>query len=134
MAIPGIYTLATQTITTALTTQIYTAIEDLDGMTEAAIQAIFTYGSGGTTAIVKVQTSFDGGELWHDIARMDFATTSAVKYANLSARLSKAVTSYADLSAEGVFDAVLGDRLRAVVTTTGTYAGSTLLVVRARVS
>ena len=65
---------------------------------------------------------------------MDFATTSAVKYANLSARLSKAVTSYADLSAEGVFDAVLGDRLRAVVTTTGTYAGSTLLAVRARVS
>lgn len=134
MAVPGIHSLIAQTVTTALTAQEYTAITGLTGMTECMIEASFTYGSGGTTAIVKVQTSFDGGALWRDIARIDFATTTVTKYLNLSARLSKAVTSYADLSAEGVFDGVLGDRLRAVLTTTGTYAGSTLLTVRARVS
>ena len=35
------------------------------------------------------------------------------------------MTAYAALAAEGVYDGVLGDQLRAVITTTGTYTSTT---------
>lgn len=125
---PDVYTLASLGITTALTDSAQTAIEDLDGMTAVTIEASFAYGSGGTTCKVWVQTSFDGGTTWRDVAEFDFTTATAVKVANLSGLLSKAVSAYAALSSEGVTDGVLGDRLRAKVTSTGTYANTTLAV------
>lgn len=133
MSVPGIHTLVAATITDALTSQIYDAVTGLDSMATVVIEAVFTYGSGGTSAVVRVQTSLDGGTTWRDVGRIDFATASRAAHATLSGRLSKAVTTYAALNAEGVYDGVLGDRLRAVVTTVGTYAGSTTLAVRARV-
>ena len=128
---PGCYTLAALGITTALTSSAQTAIDDLEGMTAVSLVAILSYGSGGTTAVAVVQTSVDGGTTWYDVARFDFATSSETKVANLSGLLSKAVTAYAALSANSVFDGILGDRLRCVITTTGTYAGGTTLSVRA---
>jgi hypothetical protein len=125
---PGVYTLASLGITTALTDSAQTAIDDVAGMTAVTLEASFSYGSGGTTCIAYVQTTFDGGTTWRDIARFDFATATAVKVANLSGLLSKAIAAYAALSAEGVLDGVLGDRLRVKVTSTGTYVGSTLSV------
>lgn len=125
---PGVYTLASLGITTALTSSAQTAMEDMAGALAVTLEANFTYGSGGTTCIVTVQTTFDGGTTWRDIARFDFATATAVKVANLSGLLSKAVTAYAALSAEGVFDGVLGDEFRAIVTSTGTYVNTTLAV------
>lgn len=125
---PAVYTLASLGITTALSASAQTAIEDLEGMASVTLEAAFGYGSGGSTAKVWVQTSFDGGTTWRDVALFEFTTASAVKVANLQANAAKAVTAYAALSSEGVIDGVLGDRLRAVVTTTGTYANSTLAV------
>jgi len=124
---PGTYTLAALGITTALTSSIQTEIEDLEGALSATLEARFAYGSGGTTCFVKVQTMIDGTN-WLDIARFDFTTASAVKVANISGLLSKAVTAYAALSAEGVLDGVLGPSLRAVVTSTGTYVDTSLSV------
>lgn len=124
----GVYTLSSLAVSTALTSSAQTAIEDLDGATAVTLEAQFQYGSGGTTCVVVVQTSFDGGSVWRDIARFDFTTASATKHANLSGLLSKAVTAYAALGSEGVYDGVLGDRLRAVITSTGTYANTTLAV------
>lgn len=126
--IPGVYTLASLGITAALSAQAQTAIEDLDGMSSVTIEASFAYGSGGTTCIAVVQTSFDDGTTWRDIARFEFATASAVKHANLQANGAKAIAAYAALASETVLDGVLGDRLRCVVTSTGTYANSTLAV------
>ena len=133
MSLPGIYTLAAETITTALSARTYTEFTNLTGMTAATIEAAFTYGSGGATTIVWVQTSFDGGTVWRDVVRFDFATASAVKTKGL-ARGTQALAAYAALSAEGANDGLLGDRLRVAITTTGTYAGGTLLAVRAHVS
>jgi len=124
----GIFTLAAKQITVAVAAEAQTAIEDLDGMTAVTLEAVFAYGSGGATAIAVVQTSADGGTNWRDIVRFDFTTASAVKVANLSGLLSKAVTVYAVLAAEGVLDGILGNKLRAVITTTGTYVNSTLSV------
>ncbi len=107
-----------------------TAIENLQGALSVTLDVEFKWGSSsaGQTGNVKVQTSFDGGNTWRDIARFDFATTSVVKHANLEFLLSKGVTSYAALASEGVYDGVIGDRLRALPTWSGSYSGSSLTV------
>jgi len=111
-----------------------TPITDLNSMREVTLSARLAYGSGGTTAIAYVQTSFNQGATWVDIARMDFATSGIEKIANLSGSTPRtSPLTVTSLIAEGGNDGVLGDRLRAVVTSTGTYAGSTVLSVRASV-
>jgi hypothetical protein len=122
----GTYSLAAISLTTALSASAQSAITGLEGMTSVSVVALFSYGSGGTTCVVVIQTSFDEGVTWLDIARFDFATTTVRKWINLSAGLAQAVATYAALGSEGVTDKLLGDRLRAVITSTGTYANTTL--------
>lgn len=129
---PGNYVLWAGEITTALTGEAQTVIVDLSGINAATLVARLAYGSGGTSVSVKVQTSLDGS-IWLDVGRFDFTTASATKTANLSGLTAKGAAAYAALSAEGVNDGLLGDRLRAVVTSVGTYAGGTTLDVRASV-
>jgi hypothetical protein len=136
----GTFDLGSVAVTTAVTNSVITSgvspagaaqafIDRLEGMQNLAIFANFTYGSGGTTCAVVVQTTFDDVN-WIDIARFDFTTASASKVANLSAALSKAVTAVAALGSEGVLDGILGAKLRARVTSTGTYAGNTSIACR----
>jgi hypothetical protein len=136
----GTFDLGSVAITAAVTNQVITSgvsaagvaqpfLDRFEGMEALAIYVGFTYGSGGTTAVLKVQTTFDDVE-WIDVARFDFATSSGSKVANLSALLSKAITAVAALSAEGVNDGVLSGKLRAVLTTTGTYAANTSIKCR----
>lgn len=124
---PGVFTLAALGITVAAVTQL-TPIADLDGMTAVTLEFAFTYGSGGASVSAVVQTTFDGGTSWRDVARADFTTASATKHCSLEGLLSKAMTLYGALAAEGVYDGVLGDQLRCVVTSTGVYANTTLSV------
>ena len=128
----GVFELATQQIAAAQTAQALTPILDLDGMQAVTLIASLAYGAAGTSVAAVVQTSFDGGSIWVDVARFDFTLASATKVANLNGKLSKAVTAYAALSSEGVLDGVLGDRLRCVVTSVGVYT-DTVLSVRASV-
>jgi hypothetical protein len=128
MNLPGVYTLANLSPTTALTASAQTATVKLDGITAVTLEAAYQYGSGGASASVLVQTSFDGGTTWRDIARFDFTNVPATKHCNLEGLLSKAVTAYAALAAEGVYDGVLGNYLRAVITTVGVNANTTLSV------
>lgn len=128
---PGVVTLAALTVTTALSSVAQAAITGRDGVSACGLMCEFTYGSGGTSCNVIVQTSLDGGTTWFDIARFDFTTSSAKKYANLQTIAAKAITAYAALSSEGLNDGLLGPRFRAVVTSVGTYAASTTLALRA---
>src|SRR5690349_21586759 len=109
---PGVFPLAIRDLSTALSGEAQTPIADLDGMTAVTLEFSLIYGSGGTSCFGVVQTSFDGGTTWRDIARADFTTAAAVKVCNLEGLLSKAVTVYAALNADTVNDGVLGDRLR----------------------
>lgn len=127
---PGSYTLFAGGITGALTAQAQTAIEDLEGVLAATIVAKMTYGSSGTTIVALVQTSIDAGATWYDVARFDFTTSSATKYVNLSGLTPKGATALVALGSEGVADGLLGPMFRAVITSTGTYAGGTLLDLR----
>ncbi len=140
----GIFSLGDEAITTAVTGSVITdgvssggvaqsLIDGLDFMAAVTLQANFVYGSSGTTAKVDVETSLDGVN-WVPIARFAFTTASASKLFNLSGLTPKttAVTP-ATLSDDSVVDGILGDRLRAKITTTGTYAGNTSIAVRAAV-
>lgn len=125
---PGPKTLAAVNVTTALAAVAQTAIDDLDGMTAVTLTAEFQYGSAGATCSAVVQTTFDGGTVWWDIARFDFTTATRRAVCNLEGLLSKAITTYSALASEGVNDGVLGGSLRCVVTSTGTYINSTLAI------
>lgn len=124
----SVRTLVSTGITTALSSQAQTAITSLDGVTAATIEANFQYGSGGTSTAVIVQTTLDGGTTWRDVARFDFTTSTDVRYATLSGLTPKSNVAYAALGAAGVNDGLLGNQLRAVITSVGTYANTTLSV------
>lgn len=129
----GVYTLAALSVTTALTASAQTAITDLDGIEGANLVAELLGGTGGTTVVAVVQTTFDDGATWYDIARFDFNTADSppaegLKSCVVQTEAAKAVTTYAALAVEGVNDGLLGNQLRAVVTSTGTYTSTTLSV------
>lgn len=124
----GIYTLAALGITAAKPLALLTPVVSLAGMKAVSLDANFQYGSGGTNCSAIVATSFDGGTTWRHVARFDFLVAARVAVANLQALSSKAVTSYADLSVEGVNDFLLGDQLAAFIVSTGTYVNTTLSV------
>lgn len=121
-------------LTTAVTAVGQTPVVGLAATKYLALHANFVYGSGGISADVWVQTSLDGGATWFDIANFHFLTTSAKK---VSAVVWDPATPFtagtapasATLAANTVLNGMLGDRFRALVTTVGTYAGSTTLAV-----
>lgn len=128
-------TLLSKTITTALTG--FTLPDPVPLPLQAqtvAIQAKFTYGSGGTTVKTYAQTSLDGGQTWIDVASFAFATATATKISALKRQtaLAAGVTpTDGALTDNTILDGLLGDRLRVKITTVGTYAGGTTLVVTA---
>ena len=125
---PGVYTLASLAITADMPLSLLTPIDVLDGMTAVTIEANFVRGTGGTSLYAIVATTFDEGSTWRHIARFDFTTSSRIAQCNLSGLLSKGITAYADLSAEGVNDGILGNQLAVYLRSVGNYGGSTLSV------
>jgi len=127
--------LAPTTITTAVTAVVTAPVTGLLGMHFAMMQATFTYGdSGGTSVKAWIQTSFDGGTTWVDIANFAFATTTARTMH--SVRLATAVAANytatdGTLADNTIKDGLLGDQLRAKYTTVGTYVGATTLAIHA---
>lgn len=110
------------------------AVTDLGGMSAATLSARLAYGSGGTSCYAIVETSLDQGVTWVQIARFDFTTSGLQKLLTVSGLTPRlAAASAGSLSSDTALDGVIGDRLRATVVSTGTYAGSTVLSVRANV-
>jgi hypothetical protein len=123
---PAVYTLFAGAITTAKTAEAQTAITDLDGMSGLSLLCELLGASGGSTISAWVQTSLDGGTTWLDIALFTFTTSAAKKWCVLQNAAAKAIASYTALAVEGVNDGLLGDRLRVVLTSTGTYTNTTI--------
>jgi hypothetical protein len=135
----SIYNLGDRTITAALTDEVITSgvsasgatqelIDRLGGMKSVTLFVDFDYGSGGTTCAVIVQTSINQGDDWIDIARFDFTTADSKKHANVGCFDGAGPTEVAALASAGRLDNVLGDRLRAKVTSTGTYVATSVSV------
>lgn len=125
--------LISQVITTAQTAAVTTALQiDPYRPMSMALYAVFTYGSGGTSATAYVQTSHDGGVTWMDIANFAFTTSSAKAIYNLSASTVVATTATITdgaLASNTTKDGLLGGYYRVKLTTVGTYAASTTLQI-----
>lgn len=129
---PGFFSLGNFAITAA-GTQVGDWVTGLEGMLAALLQGRFQWGSGGTACKLYIQTSVDQGQTPIDIACIVFNAVSENEVINLSGLTPKAafVPSDGALADDTLIDGVLGDRLRAKVVSTGTYAASTLLSVSA---
>lgn len=132
MPLPATLELMNETFSIAQTASTKTAVTGISRARSASIHCNFTYGSGGTTAKVWVQTSFDGGTTWVDIACFAHTTSSLRRCANLSS--NTAVTTIytatdGSLADDTVKDGLIGERLRVKFTSTGTYAGSSTMKV-----
>jgi hypothetical protein len=126
--------LSPATIGTAAAGVLSTPVLDLAAMESATFQATFTYGAGGTTVKAWVQTSFDGGLTWVDVANFAFTTAAAKKISSVrhySAVAAAYVPTDGTLADDTIKDGLLGDRLRVRYTSTGTYTGATALAVYA---
>ncbi len=131
----GIVDLGDFTVTTATTTT-GTAVTGLDGMTAVTVFPRFAYGTGGTTLRVYFQTSLDQGVTWIDIACVLMGTASEVavlNFSGLTPKTTAVIPTDGAMADDSAVDGVLGDRLRVKITSTGTYAGSSVLSVRAAV-
>ncbi len=106
-------------------------VDGFDGVTELDAQIRFAYGSGGATIKVFIQGSMDQGTTAYDLWCFT-ATTASKTRARWLKRDGTELTPTDgtlpdDTIAAGI---VLGDRFRAKIVSTGTYAGSTVLSVR----
>jgi hypothetical protein len=128
---PGVYPL-TAAVTTA-GTQTTDWIDSLEGMLAMSASIALSYGSGGTSIKVYLQTSFDAGVTAQDVACAAFTTSSATKQFNISgltAVTSPATPTDGALSDNTCVDGFLGPMYRLKVVSVGTYAGSTLVSTR----
>lgn len=133
MISPGIRDLGDFSITSA-GTQTGDWVESLEGMLAIAVQARLAWGSGGTSVKLFIQSSLDGGTTAFDVACIAFGAASEVAIVNLSALTPKttpAAPTDGTLADDTCVDGQIGDRVRAKLVSLGTYAGSTLLSVRA---
>jgi hypothetical protein len=125
--------LPTVTITTAVTATSGQVLGYVDlGPRNLAVEAVFTYGSGGTTTDAYLQTSFDGGTTWFDIANFHFTTSSSSKLINLSSLTpvtSQVTPTSGSMTANTAQDGLVGSQLRVLYQSSGTYAGGTTLQV-----
>ena len=121
-------------ITTAVTAQVgpVLQIRSPGGVpTNVGVQGNFTYGAGGTSGTVWLQTSFDGGKTWCDVAAIAIALVNLRTLFNVSSLTPKTTAAAATdgtLAAGTVNDGIVGSQWRTKLTTVGTYAGTTLEV------
>ena len=94
-------------------------------------QANFVYGSGGTTADVYVQTSFDGGATWADVMNFHFTTANLreVGAVNRQTAVVPVAATDGSLASNTKNDGVFGTLWRVKLVTVGTYAGNTTVTV-----
>ena len=130
---PGIKNLGDFTITAA-GTQTGSWVTGLEGVSEADLFNRFQWGSGGATVKVYIQTSLDQGATAIDLWCFTAGTASKTRARRLKPDGNEVTPADGALADDTVAAGiVLGDRLRAKVVSTGTYAGSTLMSVRAAV-
>ncbi len=131
---PATLVLMNETLSTAQTASTKTAVTGLARAKSLALECIFVRAGGGTTAKVWVQTSFDNGSTWVDIANFAHTTSSLSRAYNLSA-LTPLTSVYTvtdgSLADDTCKDGLIGDQLRVKFTSTGTYTGASSVAVYA---
>lgn len=93
---------------------------------EAALSAV---GTNGTSAKAWLQTSFDQGSSWFDIACAALGGTSGRVVHGIDFGVTKQNAALTDgtLADNTVIEGIVGDRFRWKVTTTGTFGAGSVL-------
>lgn len=101
-----------------------------DGGNMLPVQAIFTYGSGGTTAKFYLQTTFDGGTTWIDVLCFAFATASATFSGGINKTTVAAPVAITDgaLADNTAATRGWGEQFRIKQIIAGTYVTSTIKI------
>lgn len=97
------------------------------GTKAAAVESFFVRAAGGTSCKVFLQTSFDNGSTWVDVAQHAYLTTTAVKVSAVRLDIALAggyVPTDGTLADDTIKDGLLGDRLRIKFIVAGTYTGA----------
>ena len=128
---PGAFTLGDFQIGAAAQ-QNGTPVCDFEGMEAVSLQVRLSSAAGGTSINVYIQTSLDQGQSWFDVACVGFTTSPGVQALNLSGldKSAPVTPSNLALTPGTILDGPFGDRLQAIVVSTGTYTGSPLVSVR----
>ena len=134
----GLFSLTTNGSASDLTvapagTVVCTAITGLSAVVAMTAHIRLAYGSGGTTVRAYLQTSFDSGTTWVDIACVLFgvvAKSVVLNFSALTPKLTQVVPTDGTMADDTAIDGIIGDKVRLKVVSTGVYAGSTVLAAR----
>jgi hypothetical protein len=121
------------TLAAAVTADVTAGVFALPRTESLTLQAVITVAGGGTTAKAWVQTSFDGGTTWCDIANFAFTTATAQRLYHLTAAAVTSIATPTDgtLADNTAVNGLVGAVVRVKLTTTGTYTGASSFVIRA---
>lgn len=117
---------------TAAGTQIGNAIEDLEGLESLTIYGKLSAAtpSSGAGVTVYIQSSIGGAD-WYDVACIAFGDETEARAANVVASAAApALLTDAAMADNTVLNGPLGDRLRAIVVTEGTFGAMSLMSLR----
>lgn len=123
--------LLNKTITAPETTVVYGLTTDLANIKSMGLFFDFVYGASGTNFKAWIQTTFDNGATWVDIANFAATTASKRRMYNLSALTAVsaiATPTSGTLADDTSVDGFIGDGLRLLLTTTGNYTGTSAYV------
>lgn len=125
-------TLMSTTLAGEVTGQTTTPV-NLGRVESLTLWAAFVRAGGGTTAKAWVQTSFDGGTTWMDVASFAFTTTTANRAFHLTAAAVTSIATPGDaaLADNTAVNGFLGPLFRVKLTTTGTYTGASSFAIYA---
>ena len=107
-----------------------------DNAVGITVEANFVYSGGGTSVKAFIQTSLDGGATWTDVMCFSYTTASGRKVLSVSditPITTAVVPTTGTLTANTAVSGIVGDRIRAMVVTTGTYTGTNTLDLRMRI-
>ena len=123
------FSLLSAALAAAVTGQTSDPVRGLAGSKYIGLFAALTYGTGGTSANFIVQTTFDSGANWLDIASIAFATGTSKKFhALVVSNVSNTTPTSGVLSANSLNQGIIGDELRVFWGNAGTYSATTVVI------
>lgn len=127
------FTLLSAPITAAVAVTATTPEKGLDGMRALDLLGSWSFTGSGTSVDAYVQTSFDSGTNWIDIAQLNYcgvSTPSGLRFYSLddTAVTTQYTPTSGSLAENTVKNGVLGDELRVQYVTVGTYTAGVLTI------
>lgn len=124
------FVLLSAPITAAVALTATTSVKKLAGMKGLDLLGSFSFTTSGASADAYVQTSFDSGTNWIDIAQFNYSGSSGLKFVALahSNLVGQYTPTSGTLADNTIKNGVLGDELRVQYVTVGAFTVGSLTV------